>query len=123
MSSLSSKVAEFFSVIGDETRVKILGLIDSKPLTVNEIKDQIGKQIGEISLQALSYQLKKLEDHNLIRYERNSEDHRKKEYRIADDHVLHILSDTITHIQGGPECSGVLDCEDIENLNLLRVES
>ncbi|MHA1672180.1 MAG: hypothetical protein ACTSYI_01005, partial [Promethearchaeota archaeon] len=61
--------------------------------------------------------------HNLIRYERNSEDHRKKEYRIADDHVLHILRDTIVHIRGGPECNGVLDCEDIEDLNLLKVVS
>ena len=61
--SLSSLVADFFAVLGDRTRIRILGLVYENPLTPNEICDQL----GEISLQALSYQLKKLEDHHLIK--------------------------------------------------------
>ena len=115
--TLSSKVADFFAALGDLTRIRILGLIYLDSLTVNEIRDEL----GGISLQALSYQLKKLEDHQLIKYEKDSKDHRKKYYSLADEHIIHILNDTITHIQSGKNCNGQLDCEDRDNLKLLAV--
>ena len=114
---LSLKMADFFSALGDQTRIRILGLVFNESLTVNEIK----KHLGDISLQALCYQLKKLEEQHLIRHQKDPEDHRKKYYQISDEHVKHILNDTIIHIQGGPECNGMLDCEDSQNLNLLTV--
>ena len=114
---LSSKMADFFSALGDQTRIRILGLVFNETLTVNEIK----AQLGDVTLQALSYQLKKLEEQHLIRHKKDPEDHRKKYYQISDDHVKHILNDTIIHIQGGAECEGMLDCEDSQNLTLLTV--
>lgn len=117
MGTLANKVAAFFSAFGDETRIRILGLVFEHPLTVNEIKDKL----GDISLQSLSYQLRKLEDQNLIRYKRDNNDHRKKSYFLADQHIVHILNDAILHIKGGSECNGNFDCEDPENLRQLKV--
>ena len=108
-------VADFFSVLGDPTRLQILGWIYSKPKTVNEIRELL----GDISLQALSYQLKRLEDLNIITYSKDPDDQRRKYYRLADKHVTHILNDTIAHIIGGPECDGILGCEETKNLQLL----
>ena len=115
--TLSSPVADFFAILGDRTRIRILGLVYEIPLTVNEIRDQL----GDISLQALSYQLKKLEDHHLIKFEDNPNDGRSKYIHLMDAHISHILNDAIIHIQGGKECEGTLDCEDSENLKLLMV--
>ena len=115
--SLSSQVADFFAILGDRTRIRILGLIYETSLTVNEIRDQL----GDISLQALSYQLKKLKDHHLIKFEDNPTDGRSKYVHLMDAHISHILNDAIVHIQGGAECEGTLDCEDNENLKLLMV--
>ena len=115
--TLSSKVADFFGVLGDRTRIRILGLVYEQALTVNEVCEQL----GDISLQALSYQLKKLEDHHLIKFENHPTDGRSKLIRLMDEHITHILNDAIVHIQGGPACEGTLDCEDSENLKLLMV--
>jgi DNA-binding transcriptional ArsR family regulator len=115
--TLSSQVADFFAILGDRTRIRILGLVYETPLTVNEIRDQL----GNISLQALSYQLKKLEDHHLIKFEDNPKDGRSKYIHLMDAHISHILNDAIVHIKGGVECEGTLDCEDNENLKLLMV--
>ena len=115
--TLSMQVANFFSILGDRTRIRILGLVYELPLTVNEIRDQL----GDISLQALSYQLKKLEDHHLIKIKKDPNDGRRKLILLMDEHVTHILNDAIVHIQGGVECEGTLDCEDSENLKLLMV--
>lgn len=112
----ASKVADFFSALGDPTRIQILGIVVDHPLTVNEIK----ANLGDISLQALSYQLKKLEDQHLIRYQRDPEDQRKKSYFLADEHIAHILNDTVLHIRGGENCVGNFECDDYENLRFLK---
>ena len=55
---LSQKIANFFSVLSDETRIKILAILyDQHPLSVNDIRDRI----GNITLPAISYQLKILQ--------------------------------------------------------------
>lgn len=117
MENLSNKVAGLFSVLGDITRLRILGMVSRKALTVNEIRDHL----GDISLQALSYQLKQLKKHHLIKIRRDDQDGRRKLIYLADKHIAHILNDAIVHIQGGKECEGVLDCEDTEKLKLLAV--
>ena len=114
--SFSDDVAHFFSALGDPYRIKILGIIFEQPRTVNEIKDEL----GNISLQALSYQLRKLEEQRLIKFIRDENDHRKKYYSLADTHVLHILNDTILHIKGSPNCQENFECDDYVNINLLR---
>ncbi len=115
--TLSSQVADFFAILGDRTRIRILGLVYETPLTVNEIRDRL----GDISLQALSYQLKKLEETHLIKFKDNLKDRRSKYVHLMDAHISHILNDAIVHIQGGAECEGTLNCEDSENLKLLMV--
>ena len=114
--TLSSQVADFFAVLGDRTRIRILGLVYENPLTVNEICEQL----GDISLQALSYQLKKLKVHHLIKFEKDLADGRRKLISLKDEHITHILNDAIVHIQGGPACEGSFDCEDSDNLQLLN---
>ncbi len=114
---LSSQIADFFAILGDRTRIRILGLVYEHSLTVNEICDYL----GDISLQALSYQLRKLEEHHLIIFVKDPMDGRRKLIKLADGHINHILNDAIVHIRGGKECEGTLDCDDDENLKLLMV--
>ncbi len=106
--SLSSQVADFFSVLGDRNRIRILGLLHQKSLTANEISSKL----GGITLPALSYQLKKLEDHHFIKHQKDLQDGRKKYFTIADNHISHILNDAISHIQGGENCEDSLNCEE-----------
>ncbi|UYP45338.1 hypothetical protein NEF87_001623 [Candidatus Lokiarchaeum ossiferum] len=114
---LSSQVADFFATLGDHTRIKILGMVYAYPLTVNEISERL----GDMSLPALSYQLRKLEEQHLIKFEKDPKDGRRKLVYLADKHVTHILNDAIVHLKGGKECEGNLECDDTDNLKLLMV--
>ncbi len=110
---LSQKIANFFSVLSDETRIKILAILfDHQPLSVNEIKDRI----GNISLPGISYQLKILQSMDIIRYKKVG---RKKLFHLSDEHVTHILNDVIVHLSPEGPCNGELNCSDESNLHLV----
>ena len=84
------KLARFFSALSDETRIKIIDLLSSREMTVNEIREVIGT-----SLPAISYQLRILLTSDLVKYEKRG---RKKFFRLADDHVKHILQESQVHL-------------------------
>jgi DNA-binding transcriptional ArsR family regulator len=99
------KISQFFSSLADETRIRILQLLSEGEKTVNEIKDYIGT-----TLPAISYQLKILLLHDLVRYEKRG---RNKYYFIADKHIFHILQDTLQHVlhqQEDGKCEGKTTC-------------
>ncbi|MHA1766353.1 MAG: ArsR/SmtB family transcription factor [Promethearchaeota archaeon] len=109
---LSRKIANFFSALSDETRIKILAILYEKPLSVNEIKDRI----ENISLPGISYQLKILQNMDIIRYKKIG---RKKIFHLSDEHVTHILNDVIVHLSPEGPCDGQLNCSDKLNLQLV----
>ena len=109
---LSRKIANFFSALSDETRIKILAILFERPLSVNQIKDKI----GNISLPGISYQLKILQTMDIIRYKKIG---RKKLFHLSDEHVTHILNDVIIHLSPEGPCNGELNCSDETNLHLV----
>jgi len=110
---LSQKIANFFSALSDETRIKILAMLYNEPsLSVNDIKDRI----GSFTLPAISYQLKILQSMDIVRYKKIG---RKKLFYLSDEHVSHILNDVIVHLSPEGPCKGELNCSDEINLHMV----
>ena len=110
---LSQKIANFFSALSDETRIKILAILyDQHPLSVSEILDRV----GNITKHALSYQLKILQTMDIIRYKKVG---RKKLFHLSDEHVTHILNDVIVHLSPEGPCNGELNCSDEIDLHMV----
>ncbi len=93
------RVAEFFSALADPTRIKILTFLLTGSFTVNEIRNFLG-----ITLPAVSYQLRILKEHDLVRYVKRG---REKIFRIADAHVVHLINDGLNHVGGIGLCEGI----------------
>ena len=113
MSKDHRKLADFFSAFSDETRLTILSHLLKGSFNVNEILDKInfGRDENEkVKLPAISYQLKILRKNDLVSYKKEG---RKKFFRLADKHIVHILSDAITHISGDHSCEDIT-CNDLE---------
>ena len=78
-------LADLFKVFSDTTRIKILYALMS-----NELAEAIGT-----SQSAVSHQLRILKQSHLVKFRR---DGRNIHYSLADDHVLTILDQGLTHI-------------------------
>ena len=83
-------LADLFKVFSDTTRIKILYALMTDELSVNEIADALGA-----SQSAVSHQLRILKQAHLVKFRR---DGRNIHYSLADDHVLTILDQGLTHI-------------------------
>ena len=82
--------ADFFKVMGDETRLKILVTLLNKELCVNEIAECI-----EMSQSSVSHQLKTLRISKLIKSRREG---KMIYYSLDDEHVKHIFDEGLKHI-------------------------
>ena len=83
-------LADLFKVFSDTTRIKILYALMTDELSVNEIAETIGA-----SQSAVSHQLRILKQAHLVKFRRNG---RSVCYSLADDHVLTILDQGLSHI-------------------------
>ncbi len=83
-------LADLFKVFGDTTRIKILYALMNDEKSVNEIAENLG-----VSQSAVSHQLRILKQAHLVKFRR---DGRNIHYSLADDHVLTILDQGLTHI-------------------------
>lgn len=83
-------LSEFYKVLGDQTRLRILDLLVNKPLCVNEISELL-----DISQSAISHQLKNLRSSNLVKVEKQG---KNAYYSISDEHVKIILKYGLEHI-------------------------
>lgn len=83
-------LADLFKVFSDTTRIKILYALMTDELSVNEIAESLGA-----SQSAVSHQLRILKQAHLVKFRR---DGRNIHYSLADDHVLTILDQGLTHI-------------------------
>ena len=84
-------LADFYKIFGDTTRVKILYALDKSELCVCDISELLN-----MSLSAVSHQLKTLRDSNLVTTKR---DGKVIYYSLADDHVKSILECGIEHLE------------------------
>jgi len=84
-------LSDFFKVLGDSTRMKILFAIDGGPLCVCDIATMLG-----MTKSAVSHQLKILRQNGLVIYKKSG---KNVFYELADDHVKDIIEKALEHIR------------------------
>lgn len=96
---IDKKVLLFFSALSDETRLKIVLSLARGLKNVGEIHRGLGRK--EITLSAISHQLKLLESSGVVVYERKG---REKIFRLADGFCWCIVKDVFGHFGSGKKC-------------------
>ena len=84
-------LSEFFKIFADPTRLRILEVLITKPLCVNDISEKLN-----ISQSAVSHQLKYLRTSNLVKTEKIG---KNVFYNISDNHIKIILKYGIEHLK------------------------
>ncbi|HLF54085.1 MAG TPA: metalloregulator ArsR/SmtB family transcription factor [Candidatus Nanoarchaeia archaeon] len=84
----NKKVMQLFSSLSDKTRLNIILSLAEKPRTVNDIHRQLGKD--NLTLSAVSHQLKLLSDLNIISYEKKG---KEKLFSLSDKICWCLLRD------------------------------
>jgi DNA-binding transcriptional ArsR family regulator len=80
-----------FKLLGDPTRVRILGALAQAERCVTELSSIVG-----LSESAVSHQLRLLRAARLVRVRR---DGRMAHYALDDHHVIGLLHDTRRHVE------------------------
>ena len=89
--NLLLEVSDFYKVLSDFTRFRIVYSLLSGDKCVGEIEKDVN-----MSQTAVSYQLKALRNAKLVKSERKG---KKIYYSIDDDHVMEIVNIAIEHIR------------------------
>lgn len=84
------RLAEFFSVFSDPTRLRILFFLLNNDVCVSKIVQELGLEQSTVS-----YQLKILRHLRLVRTRREG---RNVRYSIDDDHIKEILELGVAHL-------------------------
>ena len=83
-------LADFYKVLGEPSRLKILYLLYGRELAVSEIASGVSSTVS-----AVSHQLKILKNARLVKFRK---DGKNSIYSLADDHISTILSMGTDHI-------------------------
>ncbi|MGK7872201.1 MAG: ArsR/SmtB family transcription factor [Xenococcaceae cyanobacterium] len=86
----AQRMAEFFSLLGDPNRLRILSLLAKQELCVCDLAAAL-----EMSESAVSHQLRALRAMRLVRYQKRG---RKVFYRLLDRHVLDLYRSVAEHL-------------------------
>lgn len=84
------KLAEFFKVFGDHTRIKILFALFHHEMCVQDIADKLS-----MTQSAVSHQLRVLKNASLVKFRK---DGKTAIYSLDDDHVEKIFEQGFEHI-------------------------
>ena len=85
-------LSDFFRVLGDPTRVKILAaLLQTKELCVFDIAE-----ITDMTQSSISHQLRVLRSYNLVKYHRVG---KFAYYFLADEHIKVLMEFGLEHIK------------------------
>ncbi|MDX5365224.1 MAG: metalloregulator ArsR/SmtB family transcription factor [Alphaproteobacteria bacterium] len=89
------ELADMFKMLGDPTRLRIVIATLEGPVAVSDIAERLG-----LSLSLVSHHLRLLRAARLV-----TPDRRGKQifYRIHDQHVAHVISDMIAHVNEDAE--------------------
>ena len=85
------KLAEFFRVFGDSTRIRILYALSQSELCVCDIASLL-----EMGQSAISHQLRILKQMRLVKFRR---DGKSVLYSLTDSHIQTILAQGMEHIE------------------------
>ncbi len=94
-------VADFFKILGDYTRIRLLSAMRDGELCVHDLSLIVGMQQS-----AVSHQLKTLRHYKLVKVQRRG---RQSFYSLNDDHVLSILEIGFEHILHSAEKERIED--------------
>ena len=86
----AQRMAEFFSLLGDTNRLRIISVLAIQELCVCDLA-----AILEMSESAVSHQLRALRALRLVRYHKRG---RKVFYRLQDNHVLNLYKSVAEHL-------------------------
>jgi len=87
----AAALSEIFSLLGDESRLKIVLYCRKRLVAVSDISEGIG-----LSASLVSHHLRLLRTSRLMRAERQG---RNVFYTVSDAHVDHMLQDMLEHTQ------------------------
>ena len=85
-------LTEFFKVLGNPTRIRILLLLIEQDANVSDLAEQLG-----MTQSAVSHQLNLLKSNKLVRRRR---DGKMIFYALVDEHVQMIIEKGTEHIRG-----------------------
>ncbi len=88
---LFNKLAEFFKIIGDTTRSKILFALDKSEMCVCDIANVLG-----MSKSSISHQLGTLRRSGIVRCRRQG---KEVYYMLDDEHIKQVFEIGIEHIE------------------------
>ena len=88
---LFNKLAEFFKILGDTTRAKILFALDQNEMCVCDIANVLG-----MTKSSISHQLATLKQSGIVKYRKEG---KEVYYTLDDDHVQQVFEIAIEHIQ------------------------
>lgn len=83
-------LGDFFKILGDSTRIKILSALFQSEMCVCDIAALLG-----MTQSAISHQLRVLKQGRLVKYRK---DGKVVYYSLDDDHIKHIVDQGLTHI-------------------------
>ena len=86
----AQRMAEFFSLLGDTNRLRIISVLAIQELCVCDLA-----AILDMSESAVSHQLRALRAMRLVRYHKCG---RKVFYRLQDNHVLNLYQSVAEHL-------------------------
>ncbi len=86
----AQQMAEFFSLLGDANRLRIVSILAIKELCVCDLAAAL-----DMSESAVSHQLRTLRSMRLVRYYERG---RKVFYRLQDNHVLNLYLSVAEHL-------------------------
>ena len=94
---LTSSLADFFRILGDPTRVRMLTALAASEMCVCDLS-----AFMRMNQSAISHQLRTLKDAHFVTYRR---DGKIAYYSLADEHITQILDLGITHLseKGGAQ--------------------
>lgn len=85
------QLADLFKMFSDSTRIRILDILISRELCVQDIADAL-----EMTQSAISHQLRLLKQTHLVKSRREG---KTVYYSLADDHVTTIMAQGLEHVQ------------------------
>ena len=89
--NIFNKLAEFFKILGDTTRVKILFALDQNEMCVCDIANVLG-----MSKSSISHQLGTLRRSGIVKCRKSG---KEVFYMLDDDHVQKVFEIGIEHIE------------------------
>lgn len=85
-----AQAAELFKVLGHESRLWLVRLLESHPMTVGELTEATA-----MSQPLVSQHLKTLRQAGLVTTDRQG---KAVTYSLADEHVTHVVADALVHV-------------------------